>query len=352
MHRHRRQRRRNLHRRRGCRVGLPTARGCCASRPAILVNTYFGDPVPTCSPLAATEVEGIGIDLVYGSADTVAAVPALQSSSSSRGVVNGRNIWRATSTPPCDAGDVVGLGTRGGRLDVVLDAARAVFAGAGNRTRRCSARMARVCRGEVHRGSRAGHGARNRGGATPSPMLSRASAAALATRATDPRVRIAAVRERLAAVTEDQLVRGASIARLAAQQERLGLPLLPTTTIGSYPQTSAIRTARCAAHRRDRHGRVHPPDAGRGRCRHRAAGGTGPRRPRPRRAQSATTWCGTSPSSSTGSSPPRTGGCSPTGLALRAPSDPLRRRRAAGADDRRLDHLRAIGRPTSRSRAC
>ena len=99
-------------------------------------------------------------------------------------------------------------------------------------------------------------------GATPSDAFE-ASAAALATWATDPRVRIAAVRERLAAVTEDQLVRGASIARLAAQQERLGLPPLPTTTIGSYPQTSAIRTAaRCAAHR-DRHGRVHPPDAGR-----------------------------------------------------------------------------------------
>ena len=73
-----------------------------------------------------------------------------------------------------------------------------------------------------------------------------ASAAALATRSTDPRVHVAAVRERLAAVTDDQLTRGDSGARFAAQQERLGLPLLPTTTIGSYPQTSAIRNARAA----------------------------------------------------------------------------------------------------------
>ena len=58
--------------------------------------------------LAATEVEGIGIDLVYGSADTVAAVPALQSKLLVAGVVNGRNIWRNDlDAALCDAGDVV-----------------------------------------------------------------------------------------------------------------------------------------------------------------------------------------------------------------------------------------------------
>ncbi len=38
--------------------------------------------------------------------------------------------------------------------------------------------------------------------------------------------------------------RGPAEERRAAQDERLRLPALPTTTIGSYPQTSAIRVAR------------------------------------------------------------------------------------------------------------
>ncbi|HWE69551.1 MAG TPA: 5-methyltetrahydropteroyltriglutamate--homocysteine S-methyltransferase, partial [Acidimicrobiales bacterium] len=42
-------------------------------------------------------------------------------------------------------------------------------------------------------------------------------------------------------------------ARAAAQRERLGLPLLPTTTIGSFPQTPELRSARAGwrAHRID-----------------------------------------------------------------------------------------------------
>ena len=44
-------------------------------------------------------------------------------------------------------------------------------------------------------------------------------------------------------------------ARAAVQQERLGLPLLPTTTIGSFPQTPELRSARARwrAHHLDDH---------------------------------------------------------------------------------------------------
>ncbi|MFZ2241686.1 MAG: 5-methyltetrahydropteroyltriglutamate--homocysteine S-methyltransferase, partial [Gordonia amarae] len=54
------------------------------------------------------------------------------------------------------------------------------------------------------------------------------------------------VRGRLAALTDADVTRGAASDRLDRQQEKLGLPILPTTTIGSYPQTSAIRVARAA----------------------------------------------------------------------------------------------------------
>ncbi|MBO9376624.1 5-methyltetrahydropteroyltriglutamate--homocysteine S-methyltransferase [Sphingomonas histidinilytica] len=55
------------------------------------------------------------------------------------------------------------------------------------------------------------------------------------------------VRDRVARVTGDLARRRTPFAdRIRAQQARLNLPLLPTTTIGSFPQTAEIRKARSA----------------------------------------------------------------------------------------------------------
>ncbi len=54
-----------------------------------------------------------------------------------------------------------------------------------------------------------------------------------------------AVLARVEAVTESMYNRTKSFAeRIAVQQQKLNLPLFPTTTIGSFPQTKDIRTAR------------------------------------------------------------------------------------------------------------
>lgn len=73
-----------------------------------------------------------------------------------------------------------------------------------------------------------------------------AARAALASRKTDPRLRNEQVRARLAGIAARGLRRAPAAARRAAQQERLRLPLLPTTTIGSFPQTVEIRRTRAA----------------------------------------------------------------------------------------------------------
>jgi 5-methyltetrahydropteroyltriglutamate--homocysteine methyltransferase len=53
------------------------------------------------------------------------------------------------------------------------------------------------------------------------------------------------VRARVEALTDDDARRATEFAgRKEAQQERFGLPSFPSTTIGSYPQTDEIRTAR------------------------------------------------------------------------------------------------------------
>jgi 5-methyltetrahydropteroyltriglutamate--homocysteine methyltransferase len=77
-----------------------------------------------------------------------------------------------------------------------------------------------------------------------------AADAAVAARREAPRVHNAWVRRRLAAVDDSMTQRHSPYGKRAVEQRSaLQLPPLPTTTIGSFPQTSAIRAAR-AAHKR------------------------------------------------------------------------------------------------------
>jgi 5-methyltetrahydropteroyltriglutamate--homocysteine methyltransferase len=73
-----------------------------------------------------------------------------------------------------------------------------------------------------------------------------ASNAAAASREKDPRLHNNQVRARIDSIVAAGAHRGDAAARRASQESRLHLPSLPTTTIGSYPQTSAIRKARAA----------------------------------------------------------------------------------------------------------
>jgi len=72
-----------------------------------------------------------------------------------------------------------------------------------------------------------------------------ANAKAIDARRTSKRIHNDAVKARFAAINDAQLNRKSAFkAREAAQQALLKLPLLPTTTIGSFPQTAEVREAR------------------------------------------------------------------------------------------------------------
>ncbi|MDO5032160.1 5-methyltetrahydropteroyltriglutamate--homocysteine S-methyltransferase [Corynebacterium sp.] len=71
---------------------------------------------------------------------------------------------------------------------------------------------------------------------------------AVRTRAESSRTHDAAVQERTAQLPTGTVQREPAFAERSAAQKELGLPQLPTTTIGSFPQTKDIRAAR-AAHR-------------------------------------------------------------------------------------------------------
>ncbi|KAL2322200.1 hypothetical protein Fmac_026579 [Flemingia macrophylla] len=72
-----------------------------------------------------------------------------------------------------------------------------------------------------------------------------ANAAALASRKSSPRVTNEAVQKAAAAMRGSDHRRATNVsARLDAQQKKLNLPVLPTTTIGSFPQTADLRRVR------------------------------------------------------------------------------------------------------------
>ncbi|KAH6807541.1 Cobalamin-independent synthase family protein [Perilla frutescens var. frutescens] len=72
-----------------------------------------------------------------------------------------------------------------------------------------------------------------------------ANAAAQASRKSSPRVNNEAVQKAAAALKGSEHRRATNVsARLDAQQKKLNLPILPTTTIGSFPQTVELRRVR------------------------------------------------------------------------------------------------------------
>ena len=71
-----------------------------------------------------------------------------------------------------------------------------------------------------------------------------ASRKAIAARAESPLTHNSSVRKRTEAITEEQRHRDPVAKRREAQATSLDLPPLPTTTIGSFPQTQEIRAAR------------------------------------------------------------------------------------------------------------
>ncbi|PPJ29685.1 5-methyltetrahydropteroyltriglutamate--homocysteine S-methyltransferase [Nocardia nova] len=213
-------------------------------RPSILVATYFGSPGPALSALAATPVEGVALDFRSGTTvSEVAAVPALADKLVVAGVVDGRNIWRtdleaALSELATLLGSVgaLAVSTSSSLLHVPYSLA-------------AESGLDPVLRSWLAFGAEKMDEVRILAHAVGAGTVAvaaelAASRAAIESRHRDPRLQNAAVRARLAGLGEDRARRAPARRRRELQSAQLRLPLLPTTTIGSFPQTTAIRTAR------------------------------------------------------------------------------------------------------------
>jgi 5-methyltetrahydropteroyltriglutamate--homocysteine methyltransferase len=77
------------------------------------------------------------------------------------------------------------------------------------------------------------------------PEALAANRAAAQSRRVSPRIHNPAVKARVARIASGDLRRASPfVGRQAVQRRAIGLPLFPTTTIGSFPQTDAVRSAR------------------------------------------------------------------------------------------------------------
>ena len=214
-------------------------------RPAILVAAQYGDLGAALGVLAATDVEGIALDLVRGAAPTV-AVKGLTTKVVVGGVIDGHNIWRADLDKKLQA--LEQLETLGA-AQVAAGTSTSLFhvphtvedEPALDPTLRgwlafADQKVAEVV--TLAKGLSEGRQAIN------AELL--AASDAVRSRAAAPGVVRPEVRDRVAALTEGEFHRGPFAERRSAQTARLALPPLPTTTIGSFPQTPEIRKARAA----------------------------------------------------------------------------------------------------------
>ncbi|WP_329213974.1 5-methyltetrahydropteroyltriglutamate--homocysteine S-methyltransferase [Streptomyces sp. NBC_00683] len=221
--------------------------GGLTDRPKLIVGSYFdrlGDALPV---LAKAPVEGLALDFTDAAAanlDALASVGGLPGKRLIAGVVNGRNIWindleRSLST----LGTLLGLADR---VDVAASCSLLhvpVDAAAERDIDPQILRWLAFARQKTTEIVTLAKGLSQGTGAIAAELA--ANRADLASRANSPITRDPAVRARAAAVTDTDGRRSQPYEeRAAAQRAHLGLPLLPTTTIGSFPQTTELRTAR------------------------------------------------------------------------------------------------------------
>ncbi|OBK36315.1 5-methyltetrahydropteroyltriglutamate--homocysteine S-methyltransferase [Mycobacterium sp. 1245111.1] len=223
-----------------------TALGAAKKRPAIHVATYFGDPGTALQALARTPIEAIGVDLVYGPDTAIVTVPELADKTLVAGVVDGRNIWRTD------------LQSALSKLDSLLGSVGAVAVSTSCSTLHVpyslepETDLDDALRGWLAFGAEKVHEvatlakALKEGRDAVADEIAQSNAA-VASRKKDPRLNNGKVRERLDAIAQSGgSERGPAAKRREAQNDRLHLPPLPTTTIGSFPQTVEIRKARAA----------------------------------------------------------------------------------------------------------
>ncbi|MHA7155038.1 5-methyltetrahydropteroyltriglutamate--homocysteine S-methyltransferase [Arthrobacter sp. TMN-50] len=220
-------------------------------RPAVLVTTQYGSLGPLLPVLGATGVDALHLDLFKGDLPAAADLASLGTTTVVAGVVDGHNIWKTDLAAA--AGTLATLSGPAARVTVAtstslqhvphdVDDEPQLDPGLRSWLAFADQKVAEVVTlSRLVDGSRAG---------SIDAEISDASAI-LASRALATGVHRPEVRDRLGALTPSDFTRATYEERVAAQHTALRLPVLPTTTIGSFPQTAEVRSTRARFQRGD-----------------------------------------------------------------------------------------------------
>ena len=211
----------------------------------LLVASYFGELRGNLDTFLALPVAALHVDAVRGAGELEAILARFPVEKClSVGIVDGRNIWKNDFARSLELLGRARAALGDGRLLVapscsLLHAPIAAARESGlDPEFRSWLSFAEEKLGEVAALRAALAGQRDAGALA-------ANAAAQAARRASPKIHAPAVRARLTGIKPADLRRASAFpARQAAQRARLRLPLFPTTTIGSFPQTAEVRAAR------------------------------------------------------------------------------------------------------------
>ena len=216
--------------------------------PKLVLATYFGDIVHNVDAISGLKgLYALHVDLVRNPEQFETVVGALHSSQVlSVGIVDGRNIWKTNLKKAVEL--VESAVQKLGKDRVIVASSSSLlhtphtlesekkldpevkdwFSFAVEKTSELAAIAKAV----------------NDGPAAVRDVLE-ANAKSIQARSTSKRTNDAKVKERQSQVTDAMAQRKSPFPiRIAQQQQHLGLPMFPTTTIGSFPQTKEIRIQR------------------------------------------------------------------------------------------------------------
>jgi 5-methyltetrahydropteroyltriglutamate--homocysteine methyltransferase len=216
-----------------------------AAKSKILLATYFGTLQDNLDVIAKLPVAGVHIDAVRGRSEVDAVIAKLSDKVISLGVIDGRNIWKSDLTAILNwlepiaknLGDRLWIAPSCSLLHVPvdLDSEKKLDSEILSWLSFAKQKLEEI---------RVLAAALNSGRAAVSTELS-ANSKAIESRKNSTRVNNPTVKAALAKVDSSWGKRKSAYAdRAKKQAPALNLPKFPTTTIGSFPQTADIRSAR------------------------------------------------------------------------------------------------------------
>lgn len=219
-----------------------------AGLPKIVLATYFGDVVHNFDVFPSIQnVYGVHVDLVRNPEQLEAVIGKLGSSQVlSAGVVDGRNIWKTNFKRAIETVETAIQKLGKDRVIVATSSSLLHTPHSLEAEKKLDAEVADWFSFAVQKVSEVTVIAK---AVTEGPAAVRdaleANAKSMQSRATSKRTNNKAVKDRQASVKPADHERQSPFPqRLAAQKTHLKLPIFPTTTIGSFPQTKEIRIQR------------------------------------------------------------------------------------------------------------